>query len=262
MRAWIGSILGAFALSAISMSAHAHTAYVGYSGAPGSGGTCAASCHGSSSGTVHVCGFPTEYVAGQTYPVTVYHSGGSMIKQFNGSCRVGTGSLNAGVIAAGTGTVTYNTAGETNGVHLTTIDVMSGTFLWTAPSAGTGVVTLYVAGHQGSISGANTTVVLTASEQSAGVLSSGLPATGYLLMENYPNPFRARTVFDFVLPRADAVFFDIYDLSGRRLQTYSGDRAAGFNQFTWDASAYPAGVYFCRMRSGEFSDTQRMLLSR
>ena len=262
MRIRTCSILGALAFSAICMSANAYTAYVGYSGAPGSSGTCAASCHGSSGGTIHVSGFPTEYVAGQAYPVTVSRSGGTTIKQFNGSCRVGAGSLNAGVIAAGAGTVTYSTPGETNGVHLTTINVASGTFLWTAPPAGTGVVTLYVAGLQGGFGGANTTLALTATELSAGIPPSDLAATGYLLMENYPNPFRARTVFDFVLPSADAVFFEIYDLSGRLLQIYSGDRAAGFNQFTWDASACPPGVYFCRIRSGEFSGTQKVLLSR
>jgi hypothetical protein len=149
---------------AFSSPASAHTTYTGYSSAPGSKGTCASSCHGSSGGTVQVSGFPTEYMPGQSYTVAVAHSGGSAIKQFNGSCRVGTGSTNAGTISAGTNTSTYSTNGETNGVHLSSSDKDNAEFVWTAPPAGTGEVTLYVAGHQGTAGGPNTKVVMVAQE--------------------------------------------------------------------------------------------------
>jgi len=98
------------------------------------------------------------------YTVLLTHSGGSAIKQFNGSCRVGNGSDNAGTISAGTNTSTYNTTGETNGIHLSSNDKDNAEFVWTAPPAGTGTVRLYVAGHQGSASGPNTKVVLVAQE--------------------------------------------------------------------------------------------------
>jgi len=143
---------------------YGHANYVGYSGAPGSNGTCASSCHGTTGGTIQITDFPADYTPGQTYSVTISHSSGSAIRQFNGSCRVGTGSTNAGVIAAGTNTATYNTGGETNGFHLSSIDQQSGTFQWTAPAQGTGVVRLYIAGHQGGYSGQNTDLVLVANE--------------------------------------------------------------------------------------------------
>ena len=93
---------------ALAPAAYGHANYTGYSGAPGSDGRCASSCHGSSGGTIQVSGFPESYTAGEVYTLTVTHTAGTTIRNFNGSCRVGTGSANAGVIASGTGTVTYN----------------------------------------------------------------------------------------------------------------------------------------------------------
>jgi hypothetical protein len=161
------SVLSAAILFAFVSAAFAHPTYTGYSSAPGSKGTCSSSCHGSSGGTMEVSGFPTEYVPGQAYTVAVTHSGGSPIKQFNGSCRVGTGSVNAGTISAGSNTTTYNTSGETNGVHLTSTDLDNAEFVWTAPSSGTGDVRLYVAGHQGTVGGPNTRIVMVAQEAAA-----------------------------------------------------------------------------------------------
>lgn len=143
----------------------------GYSGAPGSFGTCASSCHGFSGGTIQVTGFPTEYVPDANYMVTVSHSGGESITQFNGSCRIGDGDQNAGKITAGTNTSTYSAFNETNGIHFSNIDQTSGTFQWTAPSPGAGEVTLYIAGIQGGHFGQNSILALTATE----VLNCCLP---------------------------------------------------------------------------------------
>ncbi len=146
-------------------SLFARSNYRGYSGAPGSLGTCASSCHGSGGGTVEITGFPTEYVPDSTYLITITAVSGSSINNFNGSIRVGTGSTNAGTISAGTNTATHNVAGETNGIHLSSNNRTSGTFNWLAPAAGTGTVHLYVGAHQGSsMGGANTAINLTASE--------------------------------------------------------------------------------------------------
>ena len=143
-----------------------HATNIGYSGAPDSHGTCASSCHGTTGGTIQISGFPSEYVPGQTYTVTISHFSGSSIRQFNGSCRVGTGSTNAGTIVEGANTATYNIAVETNGIHLSAAGHNSGDFEWTAPALGTGTVRLYIAGMQGTTSsGQNTALVLVATEQ-------------------------------------------------------------------------------------------------
>ena len=151
-------------LAAFAGQAFAHTNYTGYSSAPGRQ-TCASSCHGSGGGTVTVSGFPELYTPGTPYTITLGHNGGSSIRNFNGSCRLGTGTANAGVISAGMMTSTYNTSGETNGVRLSSSNQNSATFIWTAPAAGSGSARLYIAALQGGYSGQNTRIVLVAEEQ-------------------------------------------------------------------------------------------------
>ena len=195
------------ALFAIASLCGASASYTGYSGAPGTKGTCAGYCHGSGVGTITVSGFPPTYTPGQPYVITVAHDGGSSIENFNASVRVGTGSQNAGTIAAGTNTELYNVSDETNGVHFATAGHASGTFTWTAPSPPVGAVTLYFAGHQGTYDGRNTVIVRTA--QGAGIAEPG-PArprapqfgleqtvvTGRLMMriDNPDKPARIRII--------------------------------------------------------------------
>ena len=137
---------------------------VGYSGAPGRG-SCAASCHGIAGGTVQVFGMPASYVPNEQYLITVKKMSGVSIKNFNASCRLATGTQNAGLISAGLFTGTYNVFGETNGVHMTTLDHDSAQFTWTAPAPGFGVVRLYVAAHQGERNtGPNTNVTVVSME--------------------------------------------------------------------------------------------------
>ena len=264
MGAHIKMALSVFALLAAATQAGAHTTYTGYSGAPGTTGRCAASCHGASGGTIQVTGFPTEYQADQVYTVTVSHSGGALIKQFNGSCRVGTGSQNAGVIASGTSTLTYTTATETNGVHLSAADLDSGSFLWTAPTAGTGEVRLYVAGHQGSSSGANTSLILTATEQTTGAPSIPAGSSGplYLLQNNFPNPFSAETKIGFILSQPGLVRFEVVNANGELIESSISEQGAGSHTFTWNASLYPAGMYFYRIQVGSFSAARKMLVTK
>ena len=139
--------------------------YIGYSGAPGTTGSCASSCHGTSGGAIEVVGFPTEYTPGQSYPISVVHHSGSAINNFNASVRIDTTSNTAGTITAGYLTATYSITEEPNGIHLASNDQDSCTFNWQAPDTGVGDVKLYLAGHQYmSMDGPNTDIILTAAQ--------------------------------------------------------------------------------------------------
>lgn len=149
---------------ALASSVFGYPHLTGYSGAPGSGGTCASSCHGNPGGTIQVNGFPDEYVPMRTYTITISHPEGSPISQFNGSCRIGDGSENAGIISDGLNTATYNTAGETNGIHFSAQNHDGGTFEWIMREQGSGEVKLYIAGLQRGFAGSNSTLIYTSSE--------------------------------------------------------------------------------------------------
>ena len=150
-------------LALLTAVALALPSYTGYSGAPGTTGTCAGQCHGSGTGTIQVVGFPAAYEPGQSYVISVFKQSGSSISNFNASVRVGTGSQTAGTITAGFRTATYSTGSESNGVHLSGNDQDSCTFNWQAPGSAVGDVKLYMAGHQGNAGGPNTETILTSS---------------------------------------------------------------------------------------------------
>ncbi len=151
-------------LALVAAVAIAEPSYTGYSGAPGSSGSCASTCHGTSGGTIEVLGFPAAYELSQTYVISVVHSGGSSINNFNASVRTASGSHTTGTISAGYQTATYSTGNEPNGVHLSSDNRDSCTFSWQAPDTAVGDVKLHLAGHQSSnMGGPNTEIVLTSS---------------------------------------------------------------------------------------------------
>lgn len=251
-------------VASFSVSLLARTSYVGYSGAPGSRGTCSISCHNMSdfAPTMAVNGFPEYYTPGQQYTITVERTSGSSIAQFNASVRIGSGSVNAGVISAGTGTAVYNHANETNGVHWSSAYRTSGNFIWTAPPAGTGEVRLYFAGLQGNLtSGADTAIVLVSNETATGIEETQFKPTQPALIGNYPNPFNSRTNIEITLEKSDDISLEIYDIAGRMVATlYNGTAGPGKHYFIWDAADMPTGIYFYRFNGKSFSSMGKMVL--
>lgn len=250
-----------FTLFVFFALATAHTSYRGYSGAPGSSGRCASSCHGSGGGTIQVTGFPEEYQPGETYEISITHAGGSSIRQFNGSCRIGTGSQNAGEIAGGHQCATYNVNSETNGIHLTTSSQDSATFNWTAPESGTGEVRLYIAGLQGSYSGQNSTITLISDESQTAIDEpAGLPSE-FGNIANYPNPFNAQTTISFDLASNRKVTIDLFNINGQHIQTLlDAEISAGSHQVNWDATNFASGLYFYKISAGNKTISKCMTL--
>jgi hypothetical protein len=253
MRTKIMGVLLAAAAAGLVLG---HENYTGYSNAPGSQGACAGSCHGSSGGTINVQGFPTNYTPGQAYTITVAHSGGSSIENFNASVRVGSGSTNAGTIAPGTNTAVYNVTGETNGVHFASGGNASGTFTWTAPSPGVGAVTLYLAGHQGtSVGGKNTEVILTAQGGIEEAGRNGAPGPEFALEQTI---VRTQLVVRVNNPES-ATRVRLIDRTGRvvgRAMVKAGaDQALALPLLDRDSRPLAAGAYFATFASGRTLQT-------
>jgi hypothetical protein len=257
-------VLALSMVSAMAGPVFAHATYTGYSGAPGALGTCAISCHGPSGGTITASGFPTAYSPGQMYTITIAHSSGNTIANFNGSCRAGTGSTNAGTIVSGLNTATYNKTGETNGIHFTSSQQDSGKFTWTAPGSGTGTVRLYVAGHQGTSSGdVNTSLVLVSNEASGveqGNSTSGPEGFGLRFMGRTPGLGRVSLAYRSEGPALIRVF----DFSGGLVRSFA---VSGSGLLSWDgrdAQGRPVsqGVYLFRLEQGDRSATGKALLIR
>lgn len=90
----------------------------------------------------------------------------------------------------------------------------------------------------------------------------------FFLSQNYPNPFNASTVIAFNLPRPAPVVLEIYNLPGQLVRTIDGGiRERGRSQIAWagldeEGCKVSSGIYFYRLRAGEWSQTKRLSLLR
>jgi hypothetical protein len=91
---------------------------------------------------------------------------------------------------------------------------------------------------------------------------------GFLLHDIYPNPFSRQTAIHYEMPVATNLVIEIYDLHGRLiLPLVNETQAAGEYTIRWyghDRSGrrVPDGVYICRMRAGQFTQSKTVLLHR
>lgn len=85
----------------------------------------------------------------------------------------------------------------------------------------------------------------------------------YFLSYNYPNPFNPVTTIEYSIPQKELVTIIIYDVLGKEIKTLVNEvKNAGFYQAEFNAKGLTSGVYFCRMRSGYFNDTKKLILLR
>ncbi len=90
---------------------------------------------------------------------------------------------------------------------------------------------------------------------------SAIPTFG--IAQNYPNPFNPTTNFEFRISNLEFVTLRIYDVLGREVAMLVNEvRPAGVYTVRWDASLLPSGVYFYRLRAGDFVDTKKMVFSK
>jgi len=77
----------------------------------------------------------------------------------------------------------------------------------------------------------------------------------------YPNPFNPITSITYGLPENTDIQIIVYDIKGTQITTLVNTfQTAGYHNINWNASSYPSGVYLIRMDSGEFSQTQKVVL--
>ncbi len=88
------------------------------------------------------------------------------------------------------------------------------------------------------------------------------------LGNNYPNPFNPSTTISFTLPRTAQVILSIFDVTGREVAMLLDEkRAQGEHRVVWnglDSSGrkVASGIYFYKIRAGEFVETKKMVLAK
>jgi hypothetical protein len=88
----------------------------------------------------------------------------------------------------------------------------------------------------------------------------------FQLSQNYPNPFNPTTRIAFSLPKPVHVKLEVLNLLGQKVKVMIDQRlGAGRHSVEWDGtddsgSEVASGVYFYRIKAGDFSQAQKMLM--
>ncbi|MCB0265257.1 MAG: T9SS type A sorting domain-containing protein [Calditrichaeota bacterium] len=81
------------------------------------------------------------------------------------------------------------------------------------------------------------------------------------LYQNYPNPFNPTTTLSFRLPKTDVVQLQVFDVTGRLVQTLvDGIKSTGLHSVIWEAADMSSGIYYYRLNSTAASQTRKMML--
>ena len=85
----------------------------------------------------------------------------------------------------------------------------------------------------------------------------------YVLSQNYPNPFNPTTKIGFGVTGYGLVSLKVYDVLGREVATLVNEvKLPGTYTAQWNASNVASGVYFYRLKAGEFVQTRNLVLLR
>jgi len=90
----------------------------------------------------------------------------------------------------------------------------------------------------------------------------------YSLAQNYPNPFNPSTTIEFSLARPGWALLEIYNPLGQRIRTLidrpmtAGNHSLQWNGLDESGRQVPAGIYFYRIRAGDFVASKTLVLVR
>jgi len=76
----------------------------------------------------------------------------------------------------------------------------------------------------------------------------------------YPNPFNPITTIQYELPQMVHLKMSIYNLSGKEIEIlYNGTQYPGYHSINWNADSFPSGIYFIKMITGEYENTEKLM---
>jgi hypothetical protein len=81
----------------------------------------------------------------------------------------------------------------------------------------------------------------------------------FALAQNYPNPFNPSTTIRYELPQRSQVTLAVFNTLGQRIaELVYGDQEAGSYEVKFDGNGLSSGVYFYRLRAGDFVRALKM----
>ncbi|MBN3035132.1 MAG: T9SS type A sorting domain-containing protein [Bacteroidales bacterium] len=94
-----------------------------------------------------------------------------------------------------------------------------------------------------------------------GMDTETLPLESTLVSQNYPNPFKERTVIQVTIREASPLVIELLNLMGQTVRTIDqGWNQAGTHLISIEASGMDPGVYFYRVMTGNSIVTRKMII--
>jgi hypothetical protein len=83
----------------------------------------------------------------------------------------------------------------------------------------------------------------------------------YRLFQNYPNPFNPSTTITYEIPTESFVVLTVYDILGRLVKTLvNEEKPAGKYSVIFYSTNFSNGVYFYKLRLGNYTQIKKMVL--
>jgi len=94
-------------------------------------------------------------------------------------------------------------------------------------------------------------------------MGAGSPVREFTLNQNYPNPFNPVTTIKYTVPSTANVKLSIYNTMGQEVMTLVDEQMnAGTYDVTFDAASFSSGVYFYRLKAGDFTQIKKMIFMK
>jgi ABC-type Fe3+ transport system substrate-binding protein len=90
-----------------------------------------------------------------------------------------------------------------------------------------------------------------------------VPEKSESLIQNYPNPFNTTTTIRYKVTEPGFVSLKVLDAMGTAVATLINEKKSqGDYSIDWNASGLTSGIYFCRLQTGKFTDTKKLVLQK
>ena len=85
----------------------------------------------------------------------------------------------------------------------------------------------------------------------------------YTLYLAYPNPFNPMTTITYSIPDPSIVSIRVYDILGNQVTVLLDQyKSVGNHHVIWNAENQSTGMYFVKMITEKFSQTQKIILTK
>ncbi|HEY5123869.1 MAG TPA: T9SS type A sorting domain-containing protein [Ignavibacteria bacterium] len=85
--------------------------------------------------------------------------------------------------------------------------------------------------------------------------------TSFSLYQNYPNPFNPSTKIKFNIPKSTNIKISVYDITGKEIEILANEKVSpGSYEVEFDGYKYSSGIYFYRLETPAFVQTNKMIL--